>query len=228
MKVLLVEDDSNLLNDIKAQLEHHGFEVAPVFDGLLAERIILKNRFDCIVLDVNLPGKNGFDLCRTIRKEGISTPVILLTAFSDIDDKLEGFDSGADDYLTKPFLFQELYARIKALIKRGEIYREQKNIHISDLEIDLNKKVVLRAGMPVKLTPREFDILVMMAEARGNPVPKKEMIRQLWGTSVEINTNTIEVFINFLRTKIDKDHVIKLIHTRQGFGYYLSDTLHEA
>ncbi|HRH33478.1 MAG TPA: response regulator transcription factor [Catalimonadaceae bacterium] len=222
MKILLVEDDANLLTDMKQQFEKNGFQVEAVFDGLLAQRMVDKTDFDCLILDVNIPGINGFQLCKDFRAKGIKTPILLLTAFADIDDKLEGFNAGADDYLTKPFFFQELLARVRSLLKRGEIKEEENSQIISDLVIDPNRKMVSRAGESIKLTPREFEILLLMAKAKGNPVSKKELIKHVWGTSVDVNTNTIEVFINLLRSKIDKGSDQKLIHTRPGFGYYLS------
>lgn len=228
MKILVVEDDADLLNDMKHQFESHGFQVEAVFDGLLAERLASRTVFDCMVLDVNIPGKNGFELCRHFRSLGISTPILMLTAFAEIEDKLEGFDAGADDYLTKPFFFQELLARVKSLLKRGDKTNDEIFILIGDLSIDPNKKQVTRNKEPLKLTPREYEILLMMAKAKGNPVSKKEIIREVWGTTMEVNTNTVEVFINMLRSKIDKDHTQKLIHTRQGFGYYLSTEKNEA
>lgn len=228
MNILLVEDDANLLNDIRQQFEKQGFKVEAVFDGLLAERMVDRHTFDCLILDVNIPGKNGFELCKEFRTKGIKTPILLLTAFADIDDKLEGFNAGADDYLTKPFFFQELLARVKSLVKRGEIKGEETNLLVADLVIDPNQKLVSRAGESKKLTPREFEILLLMARAKGKPVSKKELIKEVWGTAVEVNTNTIEVFINLLRSKIDKGFDQKLIHTRLGFGYYLSAQKDEA
>ncbi|MCK7558366.1 response regulator transcription factor [Chitinophaga sedimenti] len=228
-QLLLLEDDANLAADIRAQLEREGFQVEVRYDGLMAEKTALRQSFDCIILDINVPGKNGYEVCRSIRNAGIPTPVIMLTAFGEVDDKLDGFDSGADDYLTKPFYFRELLARIKALLKRGGAAgATPKVITIDTLEIDTDKKQVSRAGQTLHLTGREFNILSMLAAAPGQPVSKKELISAIWGTSVEVNTNTIEVFINSLRNKIDKNQPVKLIHTRFGFGYYISTTSHEA
>ncbi|UYQ92621.1 response regulator transcription factor [Chitinophaga horti] len=227
--LLLLEDDANLAADIKAQLEREAFHVEVRFDGLMAEKTALRQTFDCIILDINVPGKNGYEVCRAIRQEGITTPVIMLTAFGEVEDKLDGFDSGADDYLTKPFYFRELLARIKALLKRGGQANGATGIvSIDTLEIDISKKQVSRAGQVIHLTGREFNILSMLAAAPGQPVSKKELISAIWGTSVEVNTNTIEVFINSLRNKIDKNQPVKLIHTRFGFGYYISTAPYEA
>jgi DNA-binding response OmpR family regulator len=221
-KLLLVEDDIKLSNDIKKQLVFEGFEIDTAFDGLLGERLIQRNQYDCLLFDVNMPGKNGYDLAESVRKMKKTTPIILLTAFGEIEDKLQGFDCGADDYITKPFHFKELLARIKVALKRSEHYGiEKKSIIVADLVIDLAKKQVYRNDVPIKLTAREFLLLTILADAQGSPVSKKELIKTVWGTSFEINTNTIEVFINLLRNKIDKNFTPKLIKTRSGFGYYL-------
>ena len=220
--ILLVEDDQQLSSDIKAQLIKAGLNVEAVFDGLLAERMIARQNFDCIILDVNLPGKTGYEICRSTRLQNIKTPIIILTAFGEIDDKLEGFNCGADDYLTKPFYFKELLARIKVFLRRNDSNEDLKNIVIADLVIDVNKKTISRNNEFIKVTPREFDIVLLLANAKGNPVSKKDLIKHIWGNSMEVNTNTIEVFINLIRNKIDKNHIFKLIHTRTGFGYYIS------
>jgi DNA-binding response OmpR family regulator len=227
--ILLVEDDIHIAADLKSQLSSEGFDVEVLYDGLLAEKLILRKTFHCIILDVNIPGKNGFDVCASIRAQHISTPVLMLTAFGEVEDKIQGFERGADDYLTKPFFFKELLARIRALLKRGS-QREDlpQALIIEDLTIDLSSKKVTRNGILVKLTAREFEIISTLATAKGNVVSKKELIQKIWGTTVQVNTNTIEVFINSLRNKIDKNHSTRLLHTRQGFGYYLSIESDEA
>ncbi len=225
MKILLVEDDVHLSNDLKHQLIAEGFEVDTAFDGMIAERLFHRNTYDCFLLDVNIPGKNGFELVKQIRHLKITGTIIMITAFGEIDDKLTGFESGADDYITKPFFFKELLARIRVFIKRSSHYHESDtNYKIADLVIDIPSKIVTRNDKVIKLTAREFELLKTMAESKGNPVSKKELLQNVWGTSVEANTNTIEVFINLLRNKIDKNFDSKLIKTRVGFGYYLSET----
>lgn len=225
MKILLIEDDAHLSSDIKAGLSAEGFEVDALFDGLLAEKAIKKSSYECIVLDLNLPGQNGYEVCKFIRAQGIKTPVIMLTAFGELDDKLQGFEYGADDYITKPFFFKELLARIKALIKRAEnLPSANALLSIDTLSIDTVKKKVHRSGNEIPLTAREFEILLMLAAANGNVVSKKDILAKVWGSAFDANTNTIEVFVNFLRNKIDKEYPVKLIHTRIGFGYYLSAT----
>jgi DNA-binding response OmpR family regulator len=228
--ILLVEDDVHIAADVKSRLTAEGFNIEVLYDGLLAEKLIVRKNFDCIILDINIPGKNGFDVCKAIRHQNIKVPVLMLTAFGEVEDKVQGFDSGADDYLTKPFYFQELLARVRALLKRSSSpgNAEAKQIVIEDLVIDPTGKKVTRNGNAIKLTAREFDILEVLAMAKGNSVSKKELIQRIWNTSVEVNTNTIEVFINSIRNKIDKNYDRKLVHTRPGFGYYVSATPNEA
>ncbi len=223
-KILIAEDDVNISADLKLRLQEEGFLTEAVYDGLLAEKMIVRNAYDCIVLDINMPGKNGLEVCKSIRSHGINTPVLFLTAFDEAEDKVTGFESGADDYLTKPFYFKELLARIRSLLKRRPLNAEiSQIISIAGLSIDLGLKKVIRDGEKIKLTAREFDILALLASSNGKTVSKKDLIEKIWGTRVEVNTNTIEVFINSIRNKIDKGHNEKLIHTRPGFGYYLNE-----
>ncbi len=228
-KILIAEDDINISADLKMRLQDEGFETDTVYNGLLAEKLILRNSYDCIVLDINMPGKDGLAVCKTVRDQGISTPILILTAFDEVEDKVTGFNSGADDYLTKPFYFQELLARIKSLLKRRPLTNEPSQIiSIENLSIDLGTKKVLRMGENIKLTSREFEMLVLLATSRGNIVSKRDFIEHIWGTRVEVNTNTVEVFINSIRNKIDKNYEPKLIHTRPGFGYFLSGKSNES
>ncbi len=222
MRILLAEDDVRLSDDIIHQLQLHKFEVDAAFDGFIAEQLAQRNPYDCILVDVNMPGKNGYELVKSIRASGIHTPVIMITAFGELDDKMLGFDSGADDYITKPFFFKELLARIRVFLKRAaQSSRTSEVLQVEDLVINLAKSEVSRCGNVIRLTAREYELLVMLAEAGGNPVSKKELLSRVWGTNFEANSNTIEVFINVLRNKIDKPYEPRLIKTRIGFGYYL-------
>lgn len=225
MKLLIIEDDPNLAQNIKADFTDNGYTVEVAFDGLIAEKLLKKNIYDCVIMDINLPYKNGYELCTSFRKLDKKTPVIMLTAFAEIEDKINGFDCGADDYLTKPFYFKELNARVKALIKRSNNPIVEKNVSLlvfQDLVIDAERKVVKRKDQTIDLTAREYQILLTLAHANGNSVSKQELLKAIWGTTFEGNTNTIEVFINFLRNKIDKNHDRKLIRTRVGYGYYIA------
>lgn len=222
MRILLVEDDVNLSADLKHQLILEGFEVDDAFDGLLAERLALRGNYDCILLDINIPGKNGYELSKDLRAKQIKSPIIMITAYGEIEDKLYGFEGGADDYVTKPFYFKELLARIRVFIKRSEHFSYGgASANIADLTIDHNRKQVFRKGNLIKLTAREFEILKILQEANGNPISKKDLLCKVWGINFEANSNTIEVFINMLRNKIDKNYEPKLIKTRIGYGYYL-------
>jgi DNA-binding response OmpR family regulator len=222
MKILIVEDDVNLSRDLQWQFSAKDIESDIAYDGIIAEKMLHRNKYDCILADVNVPGKNGFELVKDMRLKQNTTPVIMLTAFGEIEDKLQGFDNGADDYVTKPFFFDELHARMKVIIKRmQQLTGEREIITIEDLTIDMKKREVYRANAPIKLTAREFEILAMLGEADGQTLSKKDILNRVWGNSFGTNTNTIEVFINLLRNKIDKNFEIKLIKTRIGFGYYL-------
>jgi two-component system, OmpR family, response regulator len=225
MKVLLIEDDHTLSQNITEALKGESLHVEVLYDGLLAERVLKKNTFDCVIMDINLPGKNGFDLCRDFRHFNTKTPVIMLTAFGELEDKVQGFNCGADDYLTKPFYMRELMIRVNSLIKRNQ----QSNaatlsssvLVADDITLHLTKKQVTRQGTEITLTPREYQILQRLMEKRGEIVSKAELIQEIWGGSFGANTNTIEVYVNFLRNKIDKPFAKNTIKTKVGYGYYL-------
>ncbi|WP_130734921.1 response regulator transcription factor [Flavobacterium sp. J27] len=224
MKILLVEDDPTLNKNISEVLQAEGLLVKVVYDGILAEKLLKNNTFDVVVLDVNLPGKNGFEVCKSFRLWNTQTPVLLLTAFDDIEDKVHGYNAGADDYLTKPFLMRELILRLNALVKRKSNLskkNQETKIFFDDIVIDLQSKTVFRNSVTIELTFREYQILVKLIEANGDFVSKTDLIETIWGKSFDANTNTIEVYINFLRKKIDKPFDKNTIKTKVGFGYYL-------
>ena len=224
MKILIIEDDHTLSQNISEALSAEGFITDVVYDGLLAARKLHKEEFACIVMDINLPGKNGFDLCREFRETNRLDPIIMLTAFSELEDKVQGFDCGADDYLTKPFFMRELIIRIQSLIKRNQNKENQASnpFFISgDITLNTAKKIVLRQGQEISLTPREYQILLKLMEKSGEIISKAELIESIWGGSFEANTNTIEVYMNFLRNKLDKPFGKNTIKTKIGYGYYL-------
>lgn len=222
MKLLLIEDDPTLNSNIKEALSAEGMVVEPVFDGLLAERMLNRNTYDCIVMDINLPGKSGFELCQNFRTKNSNTPVLMLTAFSDLDDKIKGYDCGADDYLTKPFFMRELILRVNALVRRAKRNEEENDKLIAgDILIDDHRKKVFRQGKEIELTPREYQILLRLARNPGEIVSKNDLIEEIWGGGVGFNTNTIEVYVNFLRNKLDKPFGQNTIRTKIGYGYYL-------
>ena len=224
MKILLLEDDFTLSKEISTFFVSKEFECVPYYVGSLLLKKYSAFEYDLIILDINVPGTNGIEVCKGIREIDKKTPIIMLTAFSEIDDKLACFDNGADDYLVKPFHFKELNARITSLLRRKEIPQQtEKKIIIEDLEILEDEMKVFRSGEEIKLTPKEFKLILILAKAKGKIISKQFIAEKLWDYHIETNQNTIEVYINFLRKKIDKDQEIKLIHTKIGYGYYLSN-----
>jgi two-component system OmpR family response regulator len=223
MRILVIEDDPILNRNIQEALTAENYVVESVFDGLLAERLMKKEVFQCIIMDVNLPGKTGFDLCREFRLYNKETPVIMLTAFDELEDKVKGFDSGADDYLTKPFFMRELIIRINVLLKRVKPVSPGGNdtIFAGDIIIRTQTRKVFRQGQEIALTPREYQILRRLCENKNEVVSKKDLISEIWGSSFDANTNTIEVYVNFLRKKLDKPFGRNSIKTKVGYGYYL-------
>lgn len=222
--ILVVEDDPRLSRSLCEQLEAEAFGTLPVFDGMMARRALDHGGFDLVLLDLSLPGVNGFDLCRQIRMKDRNTPVIVLTAFGDIDSKLNAFKLGADDYLVKPVHFQELLAKVNVFLKRAESNPlAVEHITVADLAIDLGTKTVVRGGKSVDLTPKEFNLLVCMARNKGRVLSKDQLAQQVWDDAYGVSPNTIEVYISFLRSKVDKGHALQLIHTKHGFGYTLDD-----
>lgn len=230
MRILIVEDDQIIGKNIETAFLDQGFETLLCKDGLTGERALKEQSFDCVILDINLPGKSGFELCQAFRQQEGTTPVLFLTAFDELEDKVQGFELGADDYLTKPFYMKELSLRVQSLIKRRGASDNRHNldgaplkatISIEDLTLDLKDNRVTRAGIPIELTPREFQILHRLVQAGGVSVSKKELVKEIWGSLFDHNTNTIEVYINFLRNKIDKPFDKPLIKTRIGYGYYI-------
>jgi DNA-binding response OmpR family regulator len=224
MKVLVAEDDLTMSQNIKHALQEFGVEVEIAHDGLIAEKLLKKFVFDCVVLDINLPHKNGYEICQLFRTFNKTTPVLYLTAFDELEDKIQGFESGGDDYLTKPFYMKELFLRIQSLTKRMRSFSDESLVEtliLNDLMINKRSKVVKRNEIEINLTPREYQILLKLAEAKGETVSKQDLIKEIWGGSFDANTNTIEVYINFLRNKVDKPFDKQSIKTKVGYGYYL-------
>ncbi len=224
MRILLLEDDFTLSSEVKKFFELKSIECDGVYDGSLFMKQFNSKEYDLVVLDINVPGINGLQVCEKIREKNKKIPILMLTAFGDIEDKLEAFKTGADDYLVKPFHFEELFARVNSLFRRKENdIRDLEIIRIADLEISVNEAKVTRAGTEIKLTPKEFKLLSILAKAKGNFLSKQDIATKLWDYHIETNQNTIEVYVNFLRKKIDKDFDTKLIHTKVGYGYYLKE-----
>ena len=222
IKILLVEDDARLGKTVKSELEANDFFVEHAFDGNIAMRLFLQENFDIVLLDINIPIINGFELCKIFRQKNPDVPIIMLTALGELDDKMQAFSGGADDYLVKPFNIKELIARIKVFIKRRTLNESQaETITVGDLSINILEKQVTRAGVPINLTAKEFKLLELLARNEGKVFSKPELAEKVWEQQYATNSNTIEVYINFLRNKIDKPFEEKMIHTKSGFGYYL-------
>lgn len=223
MKILLVEDDPKISSFVKLGLEDNNYSVTVVYDSAMAEKITLTKEFDIIILDIIIPGINGFELCKKIRKANINTPVLMLTSLDSVEDKVAGFDCGADDYLVKPFSFKELHARIKALVRRHTEINTVPKHKIADLELDTISKKVTRNNKEIKLTAKEYSILELLIRNNGKVFDRIEIAEKIWDFSFNSGTNFIDVHINSLRKKIDKDFSPKLIHTIVGFGYVLKE-----
>ncbi|RDV16192.1 DNA-binding response regulator [Pontibacter diazotrophicus] len=223
MRILLIEDEPKVASFIKKGLEEQTYEVDQAYDGTFGVKLALQNDYDLVILDVILPNMNGLDVCREIRKQNRSVCILMLTALGSTDDKIDGLDAGADDYLTKPFEFKELLARIRALSRRGTESLPGEKLRIADLEMDVVKKTVHRAERPVNLTAREFSLLYYLLRNQGRVVSRVDITEQVWETSFDTGSNVIDVYINFLRKKIDKGHPTKLIHTLVGMGYVLKE-----
>ncbi len=232
MKILIVEDELNVAEVLKRGLVEEGYETEVAYDGQIGLRLAQNGHYDLIILDVNLPLLNGLELCKKLREKDDQTPVMMLTALSMSDDIVLGLESGADDYLPKPFRFNELYARVKALTRRkkfpvvattlGEKHSEPTNYFIlADLIVDFDAKQVKRNGKIIQLTAKEFSLLEYLARNKGRVRSRLEIAEAVWDLNFETGTNFIDVYINYLRNKIDKNHDPKLIHTITGFGYVL-------
>lgn len=224
--ILIIEDDIRVAGLLKAGLEESGYQPMVAYDGEMGLRMFRSHAFRLVVSDIVLPGMSGLDLCREIRRLNASVPVLMLTALGTTDDKVEGFDAGADDYLVKPFDFRELNARIRALIKRGAepvAAPQPERIEYADLAIDLRQHTVSRGGVPIKLSPKEYGLLVYMAGNAERVISRPEIAEKVWNTHFDTGTNFIDVYINYLRRKIDRDFEPKLIYTRPGVGFIFTD-----
>lgn len=224
-RILIAEDEPKLGLVIQEELSRQGYQADMAYDGAIAEKLFSQHSYSLILLDINLPYKNGLALCKEFRQHNNKVPIIMLTALGEIQDKVDAFSLGADDYIVKPFHFDELFARIKVFLKRAENTTQLNDkINVGDLEIDMHKKMVTRAEKNVNLTAKEFSLLVLLARNKGKVISKQEIMEKVWELSFDTGTNTIEVYISFLRNKIDKPFETKLIHTKPGFGYYIRET----
>lgn len=225
-RILVVEDEKRLADILKEGLCEFGFEVDCAYDGYIGKKLMEKNKYHLVLLDINIPLINGYELCKEIRHQNNSIPIIMLTAMGEPENKLTAFEYGADDYIVKPYDFNELLARIKVFLRRSSSIEEpveDLSIRIDDLVIDRSKKLVYRSGARIDLTAKEFLLLEYLAVNQGVVVSRSDIAEKIWDLNFNTGTNYIDVYINYLRKKIDKDHHTKLIHTRVGLGYVLRE-----
>jgi DNA-binding response OmpR family regulator len=222
MKILVVEDEPKVAAFIVQGLQESGHEVRIAYDGQMGKRLALKEEFDVMIFDIIIPIVNGIELCRAVRDHGISTPVLLLTALGTTEDKVNGLDAGADDYLVKPFEFKELLARLRSLGRRGQSSEAASNtLSYHDLQLDINRRMAIRGGLEIPLTAKEFSLLEYLMRNRERVLTRVQISEKVWDIHFDTGTNVVDVYMNLLRKKIDREHPDKLIHTRVGHGYVL-------
>lgn len=225
MRILVIEDEDRVATLIKKGLEEMGFSVTIAAEGLIGKKLALSELFDLVITDILLPDTSGIEICKYIRQELQDIPIIMLTALGTTDDKVDGFDAGANDYLVKPFDFRELYVRIRELLKRVPAGGAARKIILKagDLEMNLRTGIVQRNNKEINLTRKEFRLLEYMMNNQGRILSRTEIAEKVWETSFDTGTNFIDVYINYLRKKIDKDQDIKLIQTRPGIGFIFKE-----
>jgi DNA-binding response OmpR family regulator len=222
-KILIVEDEQKIADTLKLGLSEHGFYVEVAYNGDIGWKLFQACAFSLVVLDINLPGINGYELCKRIRTANTQVPVIMLTALSSLSDKIDGYDTGADDYIVKPFEFKELLMKIRVLLKRtlNQTIPTGTILKAADLEMNLDSKEVKRGDLPISLTAKEFQLLEYLLRNKNRVVSRADIAVNVWDIDFDTNTNVIDVYINYLRNKIDRRFEPKLIHTQVGMGYIL-------
>jgi len=225
IKILLIEDEKKIADALSKGLKELHYHVETAYDGSIGLRFFESGSFNLVITDINLPGVNGYELCRTIRSRNQHIPIIMLTAFSSTEDKIEGFDAGADDYLVKPFEFKELLVRIRALLKRtmNQLLPAGNILKVADLEMNVDSMEVSRDGKPINLTAKEFQLLEYLMRNRNRVVSRADIAERVWDLDFDTKTNVIDVYVNFLRKKVDKNFEPKLIHTQVGMGYIMKE-----
>lgn len=224
-RILLVEDERRMADMLRLGLMENGYEVETAFDGNIAFRLFKANVYDLVILDINLPGMNGYDLCKEIRASNKDVPVIMLTALSAIEDKIEGYDAGADDYMIKPFEFRELLMKMRVLLRRSIDAQHQAGnvLYAGDLVMNLETRSVKRGHDVILLTAKEFQLLEYLLKNKNRVVSRSDIAINVWDIDFDTNTNVIDVYINYVRNKVDKPYTDKLIHTQVGMGYVLKE-----
>ena len=221
--IVVIEDEASVQQNMLENLVRNGFDVFAYSKAEEAIESEILHVADAVIMDIRLPGINGWQATSIIKKNNAALPVLMVTAYSDVHSRLQGFETGADDYIIKPFFMEELIARLKTILKRYDLAPGGKRFYqVGDLNIDLKGKSVFRDQYAIKLSQTEFNLLALLAEGNGLPVSKEEILKKIWKGKYSVSDNTIEVYINLLRNKIDKPFPNKLIHTKPGFGYFLS------
>jgi len=226
IKILIVEDEKKIADTLKMGLSENGYYVEVAYDGNIGYRLFSSNEYNFIILDINLPGMNGFDLCKAIRSKNPTIPIIMLTSMSGLNDKIEGYDSGADDFIIKPFEFKELVLKIRVLLKRITTQNIPRGniLKVANLEMNLDSKEVYREDRKIILTAKEFQLLEYLLRNKNRVVSRVDIAINVWEIDFDTNTNVIDVYINYLRNKIDKQFTPKLIQTQVGMGYILKES----
>ncbi|UYQ95758.1 response regulator transcription factor [Chitinophaga horti] len=224
-RILLVEDEARIADMLSFGLRENGYDVDVAYDGSLGYRMYDGGGFDLLVLDINLPGMNGFEFCKRVRAGDEKTPIIMLTALGALDDKIEGYDAGADDYISKPFEFRELLMKIRALLRRsGNVAAPAGNLlRAGDLVMNLDTREVKRDGKDIYLTAKELQLLEYLMRNKNRVVSRADIAVNVWSINFDTSTNIIDVYINYVRNKVDKPFDQKMIHTQVGLGYVLKD-----
>lgn len=222
---MLVEDEPKIADTLKLGLTENGYQVDLAYDGSIGLKLFTQGGYELVILDINLPGINGYELCRTIRAKDQQIPVIMLTALNALTDKIEGYDAGADDYIVKPFEFRELLLKVRVLLKRtlSQNVPVGNFLKAGDLEMNLDSKEVKREGKPIQLTAKEFQLLEYLLRNKNRVVSRADIALNVWDIDFDTNTNVIDVYINYLRNKVDKPYEKKLVQTQVGMGYILRD-----
>jgi two-component system, OmpR family, copper resistance phosphate regulon response regulator CusR len=224
MKILIVEDERKIADSLKQGLSENGFSAQVAYEGLSGLKLFRQGGFNLIIIDINLPGMNGYELCKSIRHIDSRVPVVMLTAMSAVEDKIEGFDVGADDYIIKPFDFRELLVRIRAILKRiHSTTVKGEELTAGDLVMNLDTKEVTRNDNPIQLTAKEFQLLEYLLRNKNRVLSRADIALNVWDIDFDSGTNVIDVYVNYLRKKIDKKFETPLIHTQVGMGYILKD-----
>lgn len=223
--ILIIEDEQKIADTLKLGVSENGFHAEVAYDGNTGYKLFTGKQFDLIILDINLPGMSGYQLCKIIRSANPAIPIIMLTAMNTLENKIEGYDAGADDYMIKPFEFRELLMKIKVLLRRTNTQHSRQGIILKagDLEMNLDSKEVTRAGDHINLTAKEFQLLEYLMRNKNRVVSRTDIAVNVWDIEFDTNTNVIDVYISYVRNKVDKKYDHRLIHTQVGMGYILKD-----